>query len=225
MVPPTRPTVLLAWIAESPTAAASLEAYLNAIVVRRFGQVAADPGFDGAVVHHLGAIVGAVDAMVADGHVLAAEKRNAIWQGTLDGISNVAGTVITNGIPAAGIAVSRLVGLSLDVGLAWLLPSGTLGAEVVDVPSVVAAEGDRIEEQRGRREAAYLATVFAAGRSAGTMPASAAPPAFVAGQAYLVTRNRWLADASDEDGPARQQLWDAAEAFDAGMSSALSRYT
>ena len=120
--------------------------------------------------------------------------------------------------------MSRLVGLSLDVGLSWLLPTGPPGAEMVDLPSVVAAEGDRIEEQRGRREAAYVATVFAAARSAGTMPASAAPPAYLPGQPYLVTRNQWLAAAGDGDRAARQQLWDAAEAFDAGMSSALTRY-
>ena len=167
----------LGWIARSPVAAASLEAYLDAIVVRRFGELAADPAFDGALVHHLGAIAGAVDAMVADGKVLRAEERNAIWQVTLDGVSNLAGSLITNGLPGGGVAVSRLIGTSLDTGLGWLLPSGAPGVTLVDVPAVVAAEGDRIEERRGRREAAYLATVFAAARSAGTVPASARAPA------------------------------------------------
>ena len=56
------------------------------------------------------------------------------------------------------------------------------------------------------------------------MPASAAPPPYDPDEPYLVTRNRWLAAASPADRAARQQLWDAAEAFDAGVSSALSRY-
>jgi hypothetical protein len=215
---------LVGWIARSSVAAASLEAYLDVIVVRRLGDLAADPGFDGALVHHLGAVAGAVDAMVADGNVLRAEDRNAIWQVTLDGVSNLAGTLITNGLPGGGVAVSRLIGTTLDTGLAWLLPSGPPGLTLVDVPAVVAAEGDRIEERRGRREAAYLATVFGAARSAGAMPASAAPPPYDPDEPYLVTRNRWLAAASPADRAARQQLWDAAEAFDAGVSSALSRY-
>ena len=214
----------LGWIARSPVAAASLEAYLDAIVVRRFGELAADPAFDGALVHHLGAIAGAVDAMVADGKVLRAEERNAIWQVTLDGVSNLAGSLITNGLPGGGVAVSRLIGTSLDTGLGWLLPSGAPGVTLVDVPAVVAAEGDRIEERRGRREAAYLATVFAAARSAGTVPASAAPPPYDPDEPYLVTRNRWLAAATPADRATRQQLWDAAEAFDAGVSSSLARF-
>jgi hypothetical protein len=215
---------VLAWITRSPVAAASLEAYLDAIVVRRFGELAADPAFDGALVHHLGAVVGAVDAMVADGKVLRAEERNAIWQVTLDSVSNLAGTLISNGLPGGGVAVSRLIGTSLDTGLGWLLPSGPPGVTLVDVPDVVAAEGDRIEERRGRREAAYLATVFAAARSTGTVPASAAPPPYDPDEPYLVTRNRWLAAATPADRPARQQLWEAAEAFDAGVSSSLARY-
>jgi hypothetical protein len=56
------------------------------------------------------------------------------------------------------------------------------------------------------------------------MPPSAAPPSFDPAEPYLVTRNRWLAASTPADRAARQALWDAAEAFDAGMSGALNRY-
>ncbi len=213
------PTALLGWIARSEVAAASLEAYLDAIVVARFGELAT--GLDGTLLHHLGAVAGAVDAMVADGDVLRAAQRNAIWQHTIEGISNVSGAIATAGFASAGIALSRLISDAVDVGLTWVLTSvdGDL-----DVPAIIAAEGDRIEERRGRREAAYLAAVFGAARSAGTMPPSAAPPAYDPDEPYLVTRNRWLAAAGPADRAARQQLWDAAEAFDAGLSGSLNRY-
>jgi len=214
------PTEFVGWIAQQPVAAASLESYLDAIVLARFSELARRR--DDALLHHLGAIAGAVDAMVADGRVLRAEQRNAIWQSTTDGFSNLAGTIITNGLPGAGIAVSRVIGLSLDAGLTWVLGSSPPGTRL-DVPDIIAAERDRIEERRGRREAGYLAAVFAT--AAGTMPASAAPPPYVAGEPYLTTRNRWLAAASGgRDRAARQELWNAAEAFDAGMSGALNRY-
>ena len=119
--------------------------------------------------------------------------------------------------------MSRPIGLSLEAGLTLLLGSGPPGVGA-DVPAVVAAEGDRIEERRGRREAAYLAAVFGAARSAGTMPASAAPPPYDPDESYLTTRNRWLAAAGPGDSAARQRPWDAAESFDAGMSGALLRY-
>jgi hypothetical protein len=224
------PTALLGWIARSPVAAASLESYLDAIVLTRFTQLATSPSpnpshDDGALVHHLGAIAGAIDAMVADGRVLRAEQRNAIWHGTIAAVGSLATNVITSGLPSGGIAVSRPIGLSLEVGLTWLLGSGPAGVGI-DVPAVVAAEGDRIEERRGRREAAYLAAVFGAAHSAGAMPASAAPPPYDPEEPYLTTRNRWLAAAGSDagDAAARQQLWHAAEAFDAGMSGALNRY-
>jgi hypothetical protein len=217
------PTALLGWIARSPVAAASLESYLDAIVITRFTALAADPAPDDALLHHLGAIAGAVDAMVADGRVLRAEQRNAIWQGTLDGLGSVATNIVTSWLPDGGIAVSRPIGLSLEAGLTLLLGSGPPGVGA-DVPAVVAAEGDRIEERRGRREAAYLAAVFGAARSAGTMPASAAPPPYDPDESYLTTRNRWLAAARPGDAAARQRLWDVAESFDAGMSGALLRY-
>jgi hypothetical protein len=217
------PTALLGWIARSPVAAASIESYLDAIVVTRFSELATGPAPDDALVHHLGAIAGAVDAMVADGRVLRAEQRNAIWQGTLDGFASVATNVVTSWLPGGGIATSRPIGLSMEAGLALLLGSGPPGVGV-DVPAVVAAEGDRIEQRRGRREAAYLAAVFGAARSAGTMPASAAPPAYDPDEPYLTTRNRWLAAAAPDDASHRRRLWEAAEAFDAGMSGALVRY-
>jgi hypothetical protein len=215
------PTELVGWIARSPVAAASLEAYLDAIVVGRFSQLAAGPAVDGTLLHHLGAVAGAVDAMVADADVLRATQRNAIWQNVVEGASSVAGTVVTGGFTSAGIVLSRLISDTLDTGLTWMFASAPLTSPL-DVPAVIAAEGDRIEERRGRREAAYLAAAF--GRSAATMPASAAPPPYNPDEPYLVTRNRWLAAASPADRAARQQLWDAAEAFDAGMSGSLSRY-
>ncbi len=117
---------------------------------------------------------------------------------------------------------------SLSSGLAWVFrrwqANGELGAPA-PVAETVAAQGDRIEQRRGRREAGYLAAVFSAALSAGTMPGSAAPPVYDAEEPYLVTRNRWVAGASGPaDAAARQRLWQAAEAFDAGMSGALNPY-
>jgi hypothetical protein len=67
--------------------------------------------------------------------------------------------------------------------------------------------------------------VFSAAVSAGTMPASATPPPYEPDEPYLATRNRWLGAAADPtDAAARQRLWQAAEAFDAGMSGALNPY-
>ena len=217
------PSALLGWIARSRLAAASLESYLDAIVLTRFTELAAAPAADGALVHHLGAIAGAVDAMVADGRVLRAEQRNAIWQGTIAGVSSLATNVITSGLPGGGIAVSRPVSVSLEVGLTWVLGSRTATAGV-DVPAVVAAEGDRIEERRGRREAAYLAAVFGAARSAGTMPAAAVPPALRSRRAVPHDTQPVARRRRARRRRARRQLWEAAEAFDAGMSGALDRY-
>jgi len=120
-----------------------------------------------------------------------------------------------------------VISLSVDAGVAWVLgrwrAAGGPGAPV-PVGDAVAAEGDTVEQRRGRREAAYLAALFAVGRSTGAIPESAAPPAFDPSEPYLVTRNRWLSAAGPADAAARQELWQAADDFDAGMSASLNRF-
>jgi len=192
-------------------------------LLARSAELAAGRPVDGAAAHDLGAVAGAVDAMVADGRMLRAEQRNAIWHGIIGTVTSLVATVATGGMASGGVASSRLIGSALDYGLAWMLGPWS-PARSGEADAVVAAEGDRIEARRGRREAAYLAAVFTAARSAGTMPASAAPPPYQPDEPYLATRNRWLASAGPADTAARQQLWNVAEAFDAGMSSALNRY-
>ncbi len=222
------PIAVLGWIPRSPVAAASLEAYLDAIVAARFGELAAVGPFDDQLVHHLGAIAGAVDRMIGDARVLAAEQRNEIWQATADTIAGFLSMATVSSLDLVGIGASKLVNAAVASGVMWVFDqwqaNGGAGAPA-PVEAVVAAEGDTVEQQRGRREAAYLGAVFAAGRAAATMPASATPPPFDPAEPYLVTRNRWVAGATDPaDAAARQQLWRAAEAFDAGMSAPLSRF-
>jgi hypothetical protein len=140
--------------------------------------------------------------------------------------------VITTGaitaFNVAGLGASKLINVSVETGVTWLLDRWEAGGgpgTPTPVTTAVAAEGDSIEQRRGRREAAYLGAIFAFGRSTGALPASAAPPAFDPSEPYLVTRNRWLANASGpSDAAARRQLWQAAEDFDAGMSASLNRF-
>jgi hypothetical protein len=222
------PLPLVAWIPRSETAATAMEAYLDAIVTARLGALAATGTFDGQLVHHLGAIAGAVDGLVGDAHVLAAEHQNELWTA----IGATLSTVVTTGAVAtlnvAGLGASDLIGLSVDAGVTWILGRWTAAdgpGAPTPLATAVAAEGDTIEQRRGRREAAYLGAMFAVGRSTGALPQSAAPPPFDPSEPYLATRNRWLASASDPaDRAGRIELWHAAEDFDAGMSARLSRF-
>ena len=222
------PAALLGWIAHSNVAAVSLQAYLDALVLARFAELATATAFDGQLVHHLGAIAGAVDAMVAEARVLRAEHQNVIWQATTDAAAGLLAGTATGGLAGGGVTASRLLSASISSGMTWVFgrwqANGGLGAPA-PVAETVAAEGDSIEQRRGRREAGYLAAVFSAAVSAGTMPASATPPPYAPDEPYLATRNRWLGAAADPaDAAARQRLWQAAEAFDAGMSGALNPY-
>src|SRR5262249_10749853 len=155
-------------IPRSEAAAASMEAYLDAIVTARFGQLAAAGAFDGQLVHHLGAVAGAVDGLVGDAHVLAAEQQNKVWTAIGTTLSSVITTGAVTLLDVAGLGASKLIGMSVDAGVAWILGRWAAAdgpGAPTPVATAVAAEGDTIEQRRGRREAACLGAIFAVGRA------------------------------------------------------------
>jgi hypothetical protein len=127
-------------------------------------------------------------------------------------------------LPAAGtgsrVVVNDLKGWGLDALRQVWESNGWVGTP--DQPGAVAAADDaEVDQREDRRQAELMAVLFAAASAAGTMPGSAAPPAAVAGEPFLSTRNRWLAGAtSPDDASARDRLWRAAEAYDAGVQRA-----
>src|SRR5262249_35586224 len=89
--------------------------------------------------------------------------------------------------------------------------------------TVAGRERAEIGEREDRRQAEYVAALFAGGGAAGTKPAAAGPPPGVPGESYLTTRNRWVGGATGpEDAAARQALWRAAQAYEGGVNRALS---
>jgi hypothetical protein len=198
-----------------------LEAFGAAIVLTKFAELARDQSFTEPLLDHLGFVAGAVDRMVADAHILKAEQQNAAWRDGWNALSSTLplpplgpwARLIANQIKSSGLGVFR----DRWQAAGWPLAPAPVGP-------VAAREHEAIEVREDRRQADFLAALFAAGRATGLFPEASAPPRYTPDGGYLAARNRWANEEGLEpdDASARRTMWSAAEAFDAGVHRALS---
>lgn len=210
-------------VARNRTAAAGLLVFVDAIVVTRFAQFISAGPVDGPVIDHLGALAGRVDRLVADAHLEVAKDQTVVWNwawGVL--VGRVGTTILTAALPG-NVVTSALITNAVSSGIAELgkiwQENGWLGApESLD--DVFAQEQAAISTREDQRLAGLMTGLYAAGRASGAIPATTPPPPAPG----IEDRNTWRREATEQDAAAREAIWRAAEAFEAGVGRSEHKY-
>jgi hypothetical protein len=220
--------VLVGWIARNRVSSESLVVITGAMVATRLAQFVAAGPVDGPVLDHLGAIAGRVDRLVADARMDVADEQDDAWDSAWSLLGGKVGAKSGSLLPGlvASTVVSRAVSRGVGSFADTLQEHGWVGAPP-DPASVAAEERGAVTSREDERQAAVLAALFTAGRATRTLPsATTPPPAVVPGVDYSTTRTQWRNAATDPaDVAARDTLWSAAEAFEAGMGRSENKWS
>jgi hypothetical protein len=211
--------MLVKGIARNKASAASLIVFVDALVLTRFAQFVAAGAVDGPVLHHLGALAGRTERLMADGRHDVAEEQTASWAAAWSLLGTKVGPVAAL-VPGSAV-VSKAVGYGVSyLGDVWRR-HGWVGAPPDPDALAEDQQADIVGREDGRA-AALMAGLYAAGRATGAVPERTAPPPPVRpGEPYDETRMAWRNGATDPgDVEARQSLWQAAETFEAGWGRA-----
>jgi hypothetical protein len=219
---------LVSCIARNGLSAASLIVFVDALVATRFAELVAAGPVDGPVLDHLGWIAGRVDRLVADARLDVADEHADAWAAAWGLIGGKVGGRLGSFVP--GFVPSTVVSKAVSYGIGYFgdvwQERGWVGAPV-DPDAVIAAQRAAVGSREDERQASLLAGLYAAGIATGAIPATTSPPPpVVPGEDYLHTRTTWRNGATDEqDFAARDTLWRAAEAFEAGMGRAEDKWS